>query len=123
MPELPGSPDREGTVIEKGAPMDRFADFLRRQVDIDLELLRTMREDVEVGKADHPYLPTVYRGFRECELKTRLLRLHQDCGSGSGSCDALEQTYPPDDERGCPTRAILGVPYSDRPGYQDRWRP
>lgn len=102
--------------------MDRFADFLRRQVDIDLELLRTMREDGEVGKSD-PYLPNVYRGFRECELKSRLLTLHQDCGSGGGRCDELQQTYEPEDERGCETRAILGVPYSDRPGYQGRWRP
>ena len=102
--------------------MNRFAEFLRRQIDIDLELLRWVREDVEAGTAK-TCGATVFRGFRECELKTRLLRLHQRCGSGDGPCDHLGQAYPPEDERGCTTRALLGLPYADRPGYRPRWRP
>ena len=102
--------------------MNRFAEFLRRQINIDLELLRWKREDEESGTAKRCDL-SVHRGFRECELKTRLLRVHQQCGSGDGPCDQLGQVYPPEDERGCPTRALLGLPYADRPGYRPRWRP
>lgn len=102
--------------------MNRFAEFLRRQIDIDLELLRWVREDVEAGNAK-PCGGTVFRGFRECELKIRLLRQHQLCGSGTGPCDRLGEAYPPEDERGCATRALLGLPYADRPGYRARWRP
>ncbi|MCX2732676.1 DUF6221 family protein [Saccharopolyspora sp. NFXS83] len=103
--------------------MNRFAEFLRRQIDIDLELLRWAREDLEAGTTTTRCGGSVFRGFRECELKTRLLRLHQHCGVGGGPCDELGQTYPPEDERGCTTRALLGLPYSDRPGYRARWRP
>ncbi|CAM03000.1 hypothetical protein A8924_4116 [Saccharopolyspora erythraea NRRL 2338] len=102
--------------------MDRFADFLRRQIDIDLELLRWVREDAEAGSERGCYV-SVIRGFRECELKTRLLRAHQWCGSGAGPCDQVGDAFPPEDERGCATRALLGLPYADRPGYAKRWRP
>ncbi|MGP4016066.1 DUF6221 family protein [Saccharopolyspora sp. 5N708] len=102
--------------------MDRFVQFLRRQLDIDLELLRLAREDAETG-AGRACLITPIRGFRECELKTRLLAAHHHCGSGGGPCDTLGESYPPEDERGCPTRALLGLPYADRPGYASRWRP
>ncbi|GAA2352269.1 hypothetical protein GCM10009854_32790 [Saccharopolyspora halophila] len=106
--------------------MNRFVRFLRRQLDIDLELLRQARHDEETGKATaqpNAGVLTAIRGFRECELKTRLLTIHQHCGAGSGPCDTLEDTYPREDERGCPTKAFLGLPYTDRPGYQPRWRP
>ncbi|MFC7340344.1 DUF6221 family protein [Saccharopolyspora griseoalba] len=106
--------------------MDRFVRFLRRQLDIDLELLRQARHDEETGKTAPPAAAAVLtslRGFRECELKTRLLTTHQHCGTGTGPCDTLKETYPEQDERGCPTKALLGLPYTDRPGYQQRWRP
>ena len=102
--------------------MDRFADFLRRQIGTDLEKLRTMREDAEVGNSEM-YPPNVFRGFRECEVKTRLLCMHEKCGTGNGPCDVIGQAFPLPDERGCQTRAILGMIYSDRPGYQARWQP
>ncbi|MDA3645446.1 DUF6221 family protein [Saccharopolyspora indica] len=102
--------------------MDRFAQFLHRQLDIDLELLRRARQDAETG-THHTCLITPIRGFREYELKTRLLTTHQRCGTGEGPCDELGESYPPEDERGCPTRALLGLPYTDRPGYASRWRP
>lgn len=101
--------------------MNRFAEFLRKQIDVDLELLRWAREDAESGT--HTRWRYVLRGFRECELKTRLLRMHQRCGSGGGPCDGAGEAYPPEDERGCETRAVLGLPYTDRPGYRPRWRP
>lgn len=105
--------------------MDRFAEFLRRQIDIDLELLSMLRADTEAGTAKSEKsdgFPGL-RGFRECELKTRMLALHQYCGSGNGPCDRVGDAYLPEDERGCLTRAILGLPYTDRPGYRPRWRP
>lgn len=102
--------------------MDRYAEFLRRQIDIDLEMLRSMRENAESGVSDCPY-PSIFRGFRECELKARILTLHLDCGAGSGPCDLTGSAFPPEDDRGCATRAVLGLPYADRPGYLPRWRP
>lgn len=102
--------------------MNRYTEFLRRQIDIDLELLRRDREDEESGTTRNR-TTTIRRGFRECELKTRLLHEHQHCGTGHGPCDHLGRTYPPEDERGCHTRALLGLPYTDRPGYRPRWRP
>ena len=103
--------------------MDRFAEFLREQIDIDLERLRVMREEAESGTGGDSRPEALLRGFRECEFKTRLLRAHQRCGSGRGPCDKLGENYPPEDERGCATRALLGLPYTDRPGYRSRWRP
>lgn len=102
--------------------MNDFADFLHQQINIDLELLRWVREDAEAGTPRRCWI-TVTRGFRECELKTRLLHLHQRCGTGTGPCDGAGEAYPPEDERGCHTRAALGLPYADRPGYKPRWRP
>lgn len=102
--------------------MDRFAEFLRRQIDIDLDMLRSLREEAESG-TDDGRVHSLYRGFRECELKARLLRMHEHCGTGRGHCDRTGDTYPPEDERGCATRALLGLPYADRPGYRARWRP
>lgn len=102
--------------------MDRYAEFLRRQIDIDLEVLRSMREEAESGTSEAPY-QTIFRGFRECELKARLLSMHLQCGAGKGPCDTAGGAFPPEDERGCATRAMLGLPYADRPGYRARWRP
>jgi hypothetical protein len=108
---------------KEATAMDRFAEFLREQIDLDLERLRVMREEAESGTGDDCRPETLLRGFRECELKARLLRQHERCGSGHGPCDRLGDTYPPEDERGCVTRALLGLPYTDRPGYRSRWRP
>lgn len=105
-----------------GTTVDRYAEFLQRQIDIDLEVLRSMREGAESGSSDSHY-PTIFRGFRECELKARLLTLHLRCGGGGGPCDTAGVAFPPEDERGCATRAVLGLPYADRPGYLARWRP
>lgn len=103
--------------------VDRFARFLREQIDLDLDYLATAREGAESGSTGTEQPMSLYRGFRECELKARLLRLHEGCGAGSGPCDTLGCAFPPEDERGCVTRALLGLPYSDRPGYRMRWRP
>lgn len=102
--------------------MDRLAEFLRRQIDIDLELLRSLREEAECGTSSLHYV-TVFRGFRECESKARLLRKHLQCGAGEGPCDRIGESYRPEDERGCETRALISLPYADRPGYRQRWRP
>jgi len=123
MDGIPSGPCGWTTLRGKGATMNRFADFLRRQIDIDLEILRVLREQAESAGTAECRPISLFRGFRECELKARLLRMHEHCGSGQGFCDRVGATYPPEDERGCATRALLGLPYADRPGYRSRWRP
>ncbi|ASU78610.1 hypothetical protein CDG81_10350 [Actinopolyspora erythraea] len=102
--------------------MDRFREFLRTQILHDLERLTDARRDGESG-TNTCSTAHVTRGFRECELKARILDQHRYCGTGHGPCDVLNTSFPHEDERGCLTRALLGLPYNDRPGYHHRWRP
>lgn len=102
--------------------MNRFGEFLRKQITLDLEVLKLLRERTESGTSDCSHTHIV-RGFRECELKARLLGIHEQCGTGGGPCDELGHAYHVTDERGCATRAVLGLPYIDRPGYRPWWRP
>ncbi|WP_228717654.1 DUF6221 family protein [Allosaccharopolyspora coralli] len=124
MPSTDAAPDEFEPMCQHSPPgSDRFGRFLREQIDRELDSLRTVRENTESGSGDVlPHL-SLFRGFRECELKSRLLRMHLRCGTGEGPCDTIGAVFPPEDERGCLTRALLGLPYSDRPGYLPRWRP
>ncbi len=101
---------------------DHYGTFLREQITLDIEVLTSIRQRAEHGAVTCSPV-VIARGFRECELKSRLLGAHQRCGTGHGPCDQIGEVYHPDDERGCTTRAVLGLPYADRPGYRARWRP
>lgn len=102
--------------------MDRLVEFLRKRILRDLETLTSLREEVESASSTVTYT-CVVRGFRECEVKARLLDVHQRCGAGGGPCDRTGEAYRSEDERGCFTRAMLGLPYSDDPEYRSWWRP
>jgi hypothetical protein len=59
------------------------------------------------------------RVLRDIDAKRRILAEHALNGWVCTTCDngEVEQTFP------CPTLRILALPYADRPGYREEWRP
>lgn len=68
------------------------------------------------------------RALREIEAKRQILALHRpvqqrSTGSGGGTvmdchiCNHFPAQYP------CATVRLLAMPYADRPGYHEEWRP
>lgn len=56
------------------------------------------------------------RVLREIDAKRQLLALHTE-GSSDLFCAHCEHEPP------CPTLRLLALPYADRPGYREEWRP
>jgi hypothetical protein len=78
--------------------------------------------------ADHIAAHDPARVLREIDAKRQILTLHRptgkrSTGSGGGTiqdcsvCQHFPARYP------CTTLRFLVLPYSDRPGYQESWRP
>ncbi|MVO84166.1 hypothetical protein GPA10_05115 [Streptomyces sp. p1417] len=59
------------------------------------------------------------RVLREIDAKRRILAEHALNGWACTTCDngEVEQVFP------CPTLRLLALPYADRPGYREEWRP
>ncbi|WP_432010164.1 DUF6221 family protein [Streptomyces cucumeris] len=59
------------------------------------------------------------RVLREIDAKRRILAEHALNGWVCSTCDngEVEQVFP------CPTLRLLALPYADRPGYREAWRP
>lgn len=96
-------------------PMDDLTQWLSTQLHEDEEL-------VHEGNGDPARL------LREIEAKRQIVRLHRpvtkrSTGSGGGTvedcavCDHFPAQYP------CLTIRLLTLPYVDRPGYREEWRP
>ncbi|MFE9921586.1 DUF6221 family protein [Streptomyces sp. NPDC005774] len=62
---------------------------------------------------------TQERVLREIDAKRQLVAEHALNGWVCSTCDNGEvgQVFP------CPTLRLLALPYEDRPGYRDDWRP
>ncbi|MFJ9374419.1 DUF6221 family protein [Streptomyces sp. NPDC101455] len=81
------------------------------------------------GIAEHIVEHDPERVLREVAAKRQLVQAHAKddhfdgctiCDSGNNSCGCMcgsHWTYP------CDTIKILALPYADRPGYQEAWRP
>lgn len=54
--------------------------------------------------------------LREADAKRQILALHAK-GASDLFCAHCEQEPP------CPTLRLLALPYADRPGYSEEWRP
>ncbi|MEW2421306.1 DUF6221 family protein [Streptomyces nigra] len=74
------------------------------------------------------------RVLREIDAKRQLVKLHSSAvlRAGGGAqyyntqtvCRSCEPSYQfPEQSWPCPTLRLLAAPYSDRPGYQEEWRP
>ncbi|RSN13758.1 hypothetical protein DMH25_08180 [Streptomyces sp. WAC 01325] len=60
------------------------------------------------------------RMLREIDAKRRIIAKHALNGWVCSTCDDGEvppQAFP------CPTLRLLALPYTDRPGYSEEWRP
>lgn len=72
---------------------------------------------------------TQERVLREIEAKRQLIDEHQDVNDGSCStCVDGEWGYPTHGGSSpqrfpCKTLRLLALPYADRPGYMEEWRP
>ncbi|MCI3240266.1 DUF6221 family protein [Streptomyces spinosisporus] len=65
------------------------------------------------------------RVLREIDAKRRMLELHHSIELPTEALDACAEcevtgAYP---EYPCRTLRLLALPYSDRPGYREEWRP
>jgi hypothetical protein len=62
------------------------------------------------------------RVLAECDVKRRIIAQHEpeDCWCGE---DATELIPRPATGRACSHLRLLALPYSDRPGYREEWRP
>ncbi|GAA4687922.1 DUF6221 family protein [Streptomyces youssoufiensis] len=69
--------------------------------------------------ADHVARHDPARVLREIDAKRRILAEHALNGWVCTTCDngEVEQVFP------CPTLRLLALPYADRPGYREEWRP
>jgi hypothetical protein len=59
------------------------------------------------------------RVLREIDAKRKIVAEHALNGWVCNTCDngEAEQVFP------CPTLRLLALPYADRPGYREEWRP
>jgi hypothetical protein len=79
------------------------------------------------GVTYEPGAPSPARVVAEVEAKRRIIAEHQPLVSGS--CRVCTVWDEDDDwqARGflfpCPTVRLLALPYADRPGYREEWRP
>ncbi|MGA4964533.1 DUF6221 family protein [Streptomyces pseudogriseolus] len=77
------------------------------------------------GVAEHIVAHDPARVLREIDAKRQIIALHhqledaQEMLDFCATCDATGK-YP---EYPCTTLRFLALPYADRPGYQDDWRP
>ena len=124
--------------------MDGLVEWLRAQLDEDAARATAAGGD-EWRRQDHPSEtvaiydskgePVVYdegwpteeqqahivehdpaRVLREIDAKRKLLTLHAQ-GASELFCAHCEHEPP------CPTLRLLALPYADRPGFREEWRP
>lgn len=72
----------------------------------------------QLGPADAEHIAAhdPARVLREIDAKRQLLALHGE-GASDLFCGHCEHEPP------CPTLRLVTLPYSDRPGYREDWRP
>lgn len=128
--------------------MDELVRWLGEQLSIDEKRARACpgdgrwtAADIEVYGADlspevreHMAAHDPDRVLREIDAKRQLVKLHgrATLRAGGGAqyfdtttvCRSCEPSYQfPEQSWPCQTLRLLALPYADRPGYRDGWRP
>ncbi|MGW1595264.1 DUF6221 family protein [Streptomyces sp. NPDC002343] len=108
---------------------EQLVRWLDEQFNVDERIARAAcwDEQSDVWTARPPQEPwDPARVLREIDAKRRIVELHGPAdteyadGPVCTTCDDLrgvEPAYP------CRTLRLLLLPYADRPGYSDEWRP
>jgi hypothetical protein len=86
--------------------------------------------DTEQGLADANFIAThnPARALREIEAKRRILECHESWAAGNGAiicgrCGREHVDGRPGGHFPCQTLRLLALPYADRPGFREEWRP
>ncbi|WP_329013175.1 DUF6221 family protein [Micromonospora rifamycinica] len=72
--------------------------------------------EIRPSEAAHMVLHDPARVLAEVDAKRRILDEHDPYGTGHDPCRRNPGRY-------CLTARLLALPYADRPGYRDEWRP
>ncbi|WP_338699170.1 DUF6221 family protein [Streptomyces sp. Q6] len=81
--------------------------------------------DPKVGEHIAAHDPA--RVLREIDAKRQMLTLH--AATGGHECSTRDERGDIDhctwvmESEACPTLRLLALPYADRPGYREEWRP
>lgn len=128
--------------------MEDLVRWLSKQLDEDEEIAReagergmewrlvTPLDDAELGDAFWLNPPEKYhaerhdpaRVLREVDAKRRIVECHEPWTASNGDiicgrCGREHVDGRPGGHFPCQTLRLLALPYVDRPGYQDAWRP
>lgn len=93
-----------------------------------------LQDFLEQGRGEHVAHHDPARALREIDAKRQLVKLHgrATLRAGGGAqyydtatvCRSCEPDHQfPELSWPCPTLRLLALPYADRPGYREEWRP
>lgn len=86
-----------------------------------------LKEALNVGEWMEPVVQHIARwdparALAEVETKRRLVDLHGHADGYCQNCHA-DRGYNPEGTSFCSTLRLLALPYANRPGYDETWRP
>jgi hypothetical protein len=90
------------------------------------ELRDMVIAESKIGTARHIARWDPSRVLREVEAKRKIIKLHPlttYTDEEPGYSQVLNDHVCPGDQTPCETLRLLALPYSDRPGFQENWRP
>ncbi|MFD8805596.1 DUF6221 family protein [Streptomyces sp. NPDC059597] len=110
--------DEDGETVLWWPPEPRVADK-EREKGLPVVSDRWRGQTIYARAAPHVAAHDPARVLREIDAKRRILAEHWLNGWVCDTCDNGEvgQTFP------CATLRLLALPYADRPGYREEWRP
>jgi hypothetical protein len=109
----------ESSVVLMPGPLDGWATYV---VPPQVE----GRDGIDPADAEHIACWDPTRVLAEVDAKRRIIDEHGSYSGYGTHCDTCR--HPTDDVAAgepwpCPTLRLLALPYADRPGYRNEWRP
>lgn len=96
---------------------ENLAGWLLTQIQADEDFARTESEE------DPPLAWAVFR-LAECDAKRRIIAEHSVVYvPPPGSPYPVNDSCPVCDQLPCLTLRLLALPFADRPGYREEWKP